>query len=427
MGRSDIGSNVTAPDRFVLGILGMPGSGKSQVAQFLNNCGFPVIRLGGFVEDEVMRRGMSPGPSSEALIRNSLREEFGKDVLARRVLEALSQNPSTLLFVLDGVYSPEEDALFRRELSSSYFTIAILCDRLVRYGRLENRDHRHLNNEEAAKRDLQEMQSLRKADSIVMADHFVLNNDDLQTLLRATFEKIVGNVADALDTESNSWLEGSPHDLASRIEVGHRIPERGLWLLIARAQLANDPILSWHVCRLIGDSAYEQGLQYLLFIGQADDVEFDQSSLHRIAGWSLGKVGCSHTILLPLLEAESWQTRRFAADSLGEIGDPQVLDALLNSFAGEPHEGVIKWIGLSITKLSKGSWRELTVNRLTQLISESSGKKRLWAIDSLARIDKTSAQRFLKDLDSGEQSGDVKIQNLQSEIISRHLKDQQRV
>lgn len=424
MNRGDIATNVTVPDRFVLGILGMPGSGKSQVALFLRNCGFPVIRLGGFVEDEVKSRGMSPGPSSEAVIRNRLREEFGKDVLARRVLEALSDNGSTRLFVLDGVYSPEEDDLLREELSSTYFTIAILCDRLIRYGRLENRDHRHLNNEEAVKRDLQEMQSLRKAESIVMADHFVLNNGDLHGLQSASFEKITEHVADTLDAETKSWLEGSPYDLISRIELRQVIPEHDFWLLIARAQLANDPLLSWHVCKLIGETAYAQGLQYLLFVGQGDNVEFDSSSLHRIAAWSLGKLKCSPSILLPLLKAESWQTRRFAADSLGEIGDPEILGDLLNSFTDESNEEVFKWMGLSISKLGSGSSREMAVSRLSRLITETQEEKKLWVIESLARIDKTSAQKFLNDLVSAEKSSDAQIEKLRLEIITMYFEGQ---
>ena len=187
MNRSDV--TPFRSDHFVIGLLGMPGSGKSQIANFLHNCGFPVIRLGGFIEDEVNKRRMEPGPSSEAIVRSQLREEQGEDVLARKVLEASSSIQSTFIFVLDGVYSPEENQLFRKELASAYMTIAILSDRLIRYDRLENRDNRHLNSEEAVKRDMQEISTLRKAESIVMADHFVLNNGELNELLIASFEK----------------------------------------------------------------------------------------------------------------------------------------------------------------------------------------------------------------------------------------------
>ena len=412
-------SDKSTQHRFVLGILGMPGSGKSEIARFLRNCGFPVIRLGDFIEIEVKRQGMSPGPSSEAIVRTSLRDEFGTDVLARKVLDGLSENESTLLFVLDGVYSPDEDNLLRVELSTSYFTIATLCDRVIRYNRLENRDHRHLKHSEALKRDMQEMQVLRKADTIVMADHFVVNNSDVRSLLEASFDKIVQHVVDMDVNELSSLIKAPVEELISFIDEGRGTHDQELWILIARAQLTEDPVLAWYVCRLIGDSAYQEGIYYLLFVGQKDDIEFDRSSLHRIAAQSLGKLGSDSSSVVPFLTAESWSTRQFAADALGEIGDPQVLGDLFHCLSDEPSDEVIKWIALSIAKLSKGVWRDSSIERLVKVIGESGGKRQLWAIDCLARIDLQLARRSLQMVPNSNLDGDV--EKLRSELVSLYM------
>ena len=198
----------------------------------------------------------------------------------------------------------------------------------------------------------------------------------------------MSRVAGAIEVSALTWLSGSSVDLISRLENGQPISENGLWLVIGRAQLEDDPNLAWHVCKSIGDNKYQSGANYLLFIGQREDVEFDKSSLHRIAAWSIGRLKVQPEILLPLLKSDQWQTRRFAADSLGEIGDPSVLDPLMDAFVDEQDEEVYKWIGLSLSKLSVGSAGGVVASRLSRSITGMNDQKRLWAIDSLSRIDR---------------------------------------
>lgn len=390
--------NSANSDRSVLGVLGMPGSGKSQIADFLRNSGLTVIRLGGFVEEEIDRRGLPRSSSSETTVRNALRDEFGKDVLARRVLEAITKDQSTSLFVLDGVYSPEEDQLLRATLGESYFTIAVLVDRSIRYQRLEVRDHRHLSNAAAAERDFQEIQSLRKADSIVLADYFVLNNDDRPALLKVTFNKIISHLSTIPGVRDLDWLRLDVDDLITQLASGKRFDESVMWELIARAQIENDSVLNWYVSKAIGDIAFTRGKQFLMKIGEEPDTEFDLSSLHRIAARSLAQIAVPINEVIPLLDSDSWQTRLFAVDVLGELADETSFGSVLALFNRESDIDVVAWTGLALAKIAKNSKNDEQIKVISSLVRTSSDYKRYIAFDALQKVDRTSAERLLEDL-----------------------------
>ena len=290
MGRNEIAGKGKDQTRSVIGILGMAGSGKSQVAAFLRRCGVPVVRLGDAVENEVIRRGLERNAESEALVRRELREEFGVEVLARRALAAIEADSSPGVFALDGVYSPEEDGVFRASLGNAYFTIAILCDRVTRYARLAARAHRPLTHEQALQRDLDEIHSLRKADCIVLADHFVLNNAEFDDLLRSVLRKIVDQLRHSSGEGEIEWMNLAPEKLVKELASGRGARLDLTWLLLARAEIEDSAPLTREVCRLIGDLRYERGTEFLKNVGAKDDVKVGRSSLHRVAAESLAKL-----------------------------------------------------------------------------------------------------------------------------------------
>ena len=64
----------------------------------------------------------------------------------------------------------------KEELGDNFYTIAVVCDKNIRYERLENRVERPFNNEEAQRRDLTEIENIAKAPPIAYADYFLFNN-----------------------------------------------------------------------------------------------------------------------------------------------------------------------------------------------------------------------------------------------------------
>ena len=66
----------------VIGVTGMPGSGKSVVSRVAENLGMKVVRMGDVIRDEAHKRNESPGK-----VAVYLRKEFGKYVIAERCVE----------------------------------------------------------------------------------------------------------------------------------------------------------------------------------------------------------------------------------------------------------------------------------------------------------------------------------------------------
>ena len=293
--------DIGAESRAVLGVLGMPGSGKSVFAEFLRETGLPVLRLGGFVEQEVIARGLPRDAAGEATVREALRAEEGADVLARRALQAIESDHSQHVFVLDGVYSPIEDELLRNSLASSYFTIAVLANRKLRYERLEQRYHRHLSAEEATRRDLQEVEFLRKADTIALADYFVLNNGDRRSFLKSCIETIANHLS-AMGTMpgADDIANTSIADVVNKIEFDDIDDPTTIWLYVARALLEDEPLLTWHVAKLIGKHRAVEGLAFLSSIAAHRDIEVDGMPLDRVVAWSRDRIDPEANLKPPL-------------------------------------------------------------------------------------------------------------------------------
>jgi len=278
--------------RAVLGILGMPGSGKSVLAELLRVVGVPAIRLGGFVVDEIKAQGLVHNPANEAIVRQSLRAAEGEDVLAKRAIEWLEGQPRQGFFVFDGVYSPIEDEYIRKRSSDGYFSLAVVCDKALRYQRLSGRVHRPLTLEQAVERDRHEIAMLRKSEPIIMADYFVTNNSDAGSFLRTSLESIFSHLqrigADRSLVESATL---SVSDLVTKVAAGDVFGVESRWVVLARAQLEQDPALTWHVCKQLGELGDPSYTPFLVDVLGRPDRPVADSSLHQIGEWALSRTG----------------------------------------------------------------------------------------------------------------------------------------
>ena len=78
----------------VVSVVGMPGSGKSEVARVFDESGFTRVRFGDVTDEEVKRRGLELNEKNERHIRELLRKEHGMAAYAKlnlsRIDSALS-------------------------------------------------------------------------------------------------------------------------------------------------------------------------------------------------------------------------------------------------------------------------------------------------------------------------------------------------
>lgn len=175
-------TNSTPPR--ALALVGMPGAGKSLCAMHLEACGFFQYRFGSIVVNEVQRRGLPLTPENERIVREELRKREGMDAIAKRALPllkaALEKQPS---IVIDGLYSWSEYKLLRRELGATMIVVAVVSARALRYARLTSREERPLTEEEAERRDWQEIEALEKGGPIAIADYTLVNDSEPDALL----------------------------------------------------------------------------------------------------------------------------------------------------------------------------------------------------------------------------------------------------
>lgn len=179
--------------RLPLAVVGMPGAGKSEVAEVLSEVhGFERVYFGQVVLDELARRGLASGPESEQLVREELRAAEGMGVMAGRSLPRIRAALTSGHDVcVDGLYSGVEWELLGRE--TGVITLAVHAPRWLRKSRLAARAVRPLTGIELDTRDLAEVDRLDKAKPIALADAHLVNDgslDDLRERVESVLEQL---------------------------------------------------------------------------------------------------------------------------------------------------------------------------------------------------------------------------------------------
>lgn len=181
----------------ILAVVGLPGTGKSEVVSLLSEgWGYVPVYFGGVVLEEVSLRGLEPGPVSERMVRESLRADFGMAAMAIRsmpMIESFLRSNSCV--VIDGLYSLAEWDFLEKELPGKIAVIAVSAHRAVRYERMQGRAVRPLSKTELDERDRSEVEKLDKARPIVFADYQLVNNGS-RVELGDSVRRIMGMIAE---------------------------------------------------------------------------------------------------------------------------------------------------------------------------------------------------------------------------------------
>ncbi len=179
---------------YVISIVGMTGSGKSEVARMFRERGFVSVRFGDVTDDELKKQGLPLTEANERRARESLRREHGMDAYAKLSLPRIEEGLQTANVVVDGLYSWEEYLFLKGHFGDRLKVVAVWSSPAVRYERLGRREIRPLTPAEAASRDRAEIENLNKGGPICMADHTILNDGGLEAM-KSVIEKIVRGLA----------------------------------------------------------------------------------------------------------------------------------------------------------------------------------------------------------------------------------------
>lgn len=166
----------------VAAIVGMSGSGKSEVARIFEEKGWVRIRFGDITDKEVLKRGLDLNESNERKVREQLRSEYGMAAYAILNIPAIDKALTGSNVIIDGLYSWEEFKLLKEEYHDNLVIIAVCSSPETRQKRLSQRPVRPLTKEESLSRDYAEIENLNKGGPIAEADITLVNESTIEDL-----------------------------------------------------------------------------------------------------------------------------------------------------------------------------------------------------------------------------------------------------
>jgi dephospho-CoA kinase len=170
----------------VVALVGMPGSGKSEVAKVFASNGYKTVRFGDVTDDEVKKRGLELNEKNEKSVREEMRALHGMAAYAVLNMPRIQTALKSSNVVLDGLYSWEEYKYLVQELDKKFEIIAVWAPPQLRYSRLKQRKIRPLSLEQAKARDFAEIENVNKGGPIAMADYTIKNDSTLESLVAQT-------------------------------------------------------------------------------------------------------------------------------------------------------------------------------------------------------------------------------------------------
>lgn len=168
----------SSPAKIIVALVGMPGSGKSEAAQYLSKKGVVFIRFGQLTDEEIKKAGLPLNTENEKIFREKLRKEYGMAAYAIKAKPKIDNLLSKHDFVvIDGLYSWEEYR-FLKEKFPFLKLILIYTEPEIRYQRLAKRQVRPVAPGDSRERDIREIEKLNKGGPIAIADFCIINNSN---------------------------------------------------------------------------------------------------------------------------------------------------------------------------------------------------------------------------------------------------------
>lgn len=184
----------------VIGVTGMPGSGKSVVSRVAEKLGIEVVKMGDVIRDEARRRNEDPG-----IVAVQLRREHGKYVVAKRcvdIVKNFARDPSASnaeseldtpqFFLIEGIRSPWEVQIFKKNFIN-FRVIAVHSKPETRFSRLKKRmrSDDSADYKESVRRDQREL-DFGIGEVIANSDYMVVNEGSLKKF-KNNVQRIIEN------------------------------------------------------------------------------------------------------------------------------------------------------------------------------------------------------------------------------------------
>ncbi len=163
----------------VLGVSGMPGSGKGVVSRIAQTMGVKIIRMGDVIRDEALLRGQSVGETAV-----SLRKEYGDYIVAEKCVEKIKRDFSHSktkknTYMIEGIRSPYEIEIFHDNFPD-FVVVSVFSNPKTRFKRLKRRKRSDDSEEllEFQTRDKREL-GFGIGEVIATSDYLIVNEGPL--------------------------------------------------------------------------------------------------------------------------------------------------------------------------------------------------------------------------------------------------------
>lgn len=161
--------------KLIVCLTGMPGAGKSTIADGLKTKGFEKITMGDAVRAEAARRKIEPTGANLGKLMIELREKNGLGAVAELIKDQIANSKSDVVLV-DGLRSIAEVDVLKKFGTVKVLAIHASSDTRFKFLSGRGRSDAPANRQDFAKRDSREM-GVGISDSIALADETISNND----------------------------------------------------------------------------------------------------------------------------------------------------------------------------------------------------------------------------------------------------------
>ncbi len=168
----------------IIAFVGLAGSGKSSAVEYLAKKAYPKIYFGGIIYKAMREAGIEITWESQEKFREEIRAHEGKDFVVKRAVKEARDliEAGQHRIVLDGLYTWSEYKILKHEFPGEMTVVAIVTPKHLRKQRMANRPERPMTANEVDERDWAEIENLEKGGPIAIADHYIINDGDLDKL-----------------------------------------------------------------------------------------------------------------------------------------------------------------------------------------------------------------------------------------------------
>lgn len=177
----------------VVGIVGFPGSGKSEAGDVAREMDIPVVSTGDIVYEECRQRGLDP-EIHHGEVATSLLEEGGETAIAERALPVVRDKlRDNEIVLVEGIRSGTVTEFFREEFRDEFTLLSIEAPFEVRAERIKDRDDNQLEDRETLPERDERERSFGIDNAMQAADIRIENTgtiDEFREKVRQTFDSI---------------------------------------------------------------------------------------------------------------------------------------------------------------------------------------------------------------------------------------------